>query len=116
MFSTMIIRLYIKFGNINALFLATFSEPILFFCQNNEMENGSNLPFEQDIFANFYSLLHCFVWRRFPLLRQEIFPARLANLINKLELMHQFVHRICKSLGKYVLYFKTQDALTSFFI
>ena len=38
-FSTMTIWLCIKFANINALFLATFSG----FCQNIEMENIRNL-------------------------------------------------------------------------
>ena len=36
---------------------------------------------------------------------QEIFPSRLANLINKLVHAHSFVYLIRKSLGKYFLYF-----------
>ena len=34
----------IRCTSINGLFLPTYSEPILFFCQKNDMENDSNLP------------------------------------------------------------------------
>ena len=42
-----------------------------------------------------------------PLVKiQEIFPKRVANLVNKRVSMHKFVYKICKSRGKYFLYFK----------
>ena len=63
------IRSCIKFANINALFLASFSDPVLFFfffffffffvvflfvcfSQNNEMEIDSNLPIWKGVFHN----------------------------------------------------------------
>ena len=36
---------------------------------------------------------------------QEIFPKRIANLVNKRVRMYEFVCKICKTLGKYFLYF-----------
>ena len=36
---------------------------------------------------------------------QEIFPEGVANHVNKLMRMHEFVYKICKSRGKYFLYF-----------
>ena len=35
----------------------------------------------------------------------EIFPERVANLVNKLVHAHSFVYLICNSLGKYFRYF-----------
>ena len=36
---------------------------------------------------------------------QEIFPEGVANHVNKRVHMHEFVYKICKSRGKYFLYF-----------
>ena len=57
--------LCIKFAKINSLFLATFSEHILLFCQN-KVENTATCWFEGGLFTKIYSLFHCFVWHRFP--------------------------------------------------
>ena len=53
-FSAMTIRLGIMFANIDALFLATFSEPILVFIRIMNWKNDSNLsiwtgPFRKNL-------------------------------------------------------------------
>ena len=37
---------------------------------------------------------------------QEIFTERVKNPINKRLQWHDFVYKICKSKGEYILYFK----------
>ena len=62
---------------------------------------GTSQKVKTDIFVNvIYKLIYLL------LKIQEIFPSGLANLVNKLVHAHSFVYLICKSLGKYFLYFK----------
>ena len=61
LFSTMTIRLCIKFANINALFLATFSEPILLFIRTTKRKSTATYRFEKVHFSvlfffSFYSV------------------------------------------------------------
>ena len=46
-----------------------------------------------------YRLIH--LWFKI----QEIFPEGAAHQVNKRVRMHEFVYKICKSRGKYFLYF-----------
>ena len=48
-------RLDIKFANINVLFLATFSEPILGFVRTKNVKKNSHLPFWTGVFRKTYS-------------------------------------------------------------
>ena len=37
---------------------------------------------------------------------QEIFPREIGKSDKQISAQHEFVHKICKSQGKYFLYFK----------
>ena len=54
---------------------------------------------------NIYRLIH--LWFKI----QEIFPEGVAYQVNKRVRIHEFVYKICKSRGKYFLYFLTKGRL-----
>ena len=73
MSSTMTIRLCIKFVNINALFLATFSWSYPGFCQNKEIENYSNFWDLKGCFPQQLKVFFILFWPKFPSLKKGTF-------------------------------------------
>ena len=64
-----------------------------------------------DIFVNvIYKLIYLVLKIR------KLFPPGLVNIVNKLVHAHSFVYIICKSLGKYFLYFQPKADLSLFII
>ena len=82
-FSTMTIRSFIKFANINALFLATYAEPILVFVRT------TTYRFEWDFFATINSLFHCSLRKHAYSNIQKILPPKNENFqIKKPNILH----------------------------
>ena len=65
-FWTITLRLCIKFANINALFLATFYEPILVFVRTTKLKTTATYRFERALLHTSLVFFHCYIWCRFP--------------------------------------------------
>ena len=59
-YSTMTIHLCIKSDNMNALFLATYSEPIMVFVRKTKWKTTVIYRFERELCIKVYSLFHFF--------------------------------------------------------
>ena len=63
-----------QYARINALFLATFSEPILVFVRITKWKTTTIYQFERVLFTITHSLFHSLLWHRFsPLFKSYTF-------------------------------------------